>query len=188
VRNLLEAELADSGTPADALRVLDLGAGNGMVGEELADMGVKSIVGVDIIEKAAEATERDRPGLYDDYHVVDITTLNESDRRELTEYRLNTLACVAALGFGDIPPEAFIAAYNLICPGGWITFNIKEDFLLNGDRSGFSRLIRAMLDDGTLELRQRQRYQHRLATDRHPLHYVAIVGVKRRDVPERTLR
>jgi hypothetical protein len=33
VRNLLEAELADAAAPADELRVLDLGAGNGMVGE-----------------------------------------------------------------------------------------------------------------------------------------------------------
>jgi hypothetical protein len=45
-----------------------------------------------------------------------------------------------------------------------------------------------MLDDGTLELQRRRRYQHRLATDRHPLHYVAIVGIKRRDVAEHILR
>ena len=188
VRSLLEAELSDAGTPADELRVLDLGAGNGMVGEELADMGAEFLVGVDIIETAAEATERDRPGLYDNYHVVDMVTLTEGQRRELANYRFNTLTCVSALGFGDIPARAFIAAYNLIRPGGWIAFNIKESFLSGGDRSGFFRLIRAMLDDGTLELRQRQRYQHRLATDRHPLHYVAIVGVKQRDVTDRMLR
>jgi predicted TPR repeat methyltransferase len=188
VRSLLQAELSDSAAPADELRVLDLGAGNGMVGEELADLGAELIVGVDIIEEAAEATERDRPGLYDDYHVADMTVLNEGQRRELAGYRFNALTCVAALGFGDIPVRAFVAAYNLIGPGGWIAFNIKEDFLSNGDHSGFSRLVRAMLDDGTLELRQRQRYQHRLATDRHPLHYVAMIGIKRRGVAERTLR
>jgi predicted TPR repeat methyltransferase len=187
VRNLLEAELSDAAEPADKLRVLDLGAGNGMVGEELADLGAKFIVGVDIIEEAAEATERDRPGLYENYHVLDMTDLNEGQWRELAGYRCNTLTCVAALGFGDIPPRAFVAAYNLIRPGGWVAFNIKEDFLSNGDRSGFSRLVRAILGDGTLELRQRRRYQHRLATDRHPLYYVAIVGIKRRDVAEHVL-
>ena len=188
VRNLLESELSDSGVPADELRVLDLGAGNGMVGEELADLGAKFIVGVDIIEEAAESTERDRPGLYDHYHVLDMTTLNEARRRELASYRFNTLTCVAALGFGDIPTRAFVAAYNLIRPGGWIAFNIKEEFLTNGDRLGFSGLIRVMLDDGTLELRQRRLYQHRLATDRQPLHYVAMVAIKRGDVPGRMLR
>jgi hypothetical protein len=102
IRRLFEAELAASGTQAATLRALDLGAGNGMVGEELADMGVKFIVGADIIEAAAEATQRDRPGIYANYHVVDMTRLNQSDRRELAGYGFNCLTCVAALGFGRV--------------------------------------------------------------------------------------
>jgi predicted TPR repeat methyltransferase len=178
----LEAELSRTGTPVRALRVLDLGAGNGMVGEELADLGAEFIVGVDIIEEAAKATRRDRPGVYHAYHVVDMTALDEPRWQELAAYGFNALTCVAALGFGDIPPRAFVAAYNLVRPGGWVAFNIKEDFLSNGDCSGFAGLMRRMVADGTFELRQRKRYQHRLATDRHPLHYVAIVGVKQRNV------
>ncbi|MCG8405445.1 MAG: methyltransferase domain-containing protein [Phycisphaerales bacterium] len=182
LRDLLETELSTSATPADELRALDLGAGNGLVGEELADLGADFIVGVDIIEDAAEATKRDRPGIYDNYHVVDLANLNEGQQREMAGYRFNTLTCVAALGFGDIPAQTFIAAYNLIRSGGWIVFNIKEDFLTNGDDTGFAGFIRAILDDGTLELRQRRRYQHRLATDHKPIHYVAFVGRKRRDI------
>ena len=182
VRELLETELSASGTPARQLRTLDLGAGNGIVGEELADMGAEFLVGVDIIEEAAEATERDRPGLYENYHVLDIMDLNEGERRELAAYDFNALTCVAALGFGDIPTKAFTTAFNLVRPGGWIAFNIKEDFLTNGDRSGFSRLIRSMMEDGVLKVRQRRRYQHRFSTDRKPLYYEAIVGVKTRDV------
>jgi len=188
VRSVLEAELSDAGTPADELRVLDLGAGNGIVGEELADLGAEFIVGVDIIEEAAKATGRDRPGLYDNYHVVDMTTLNEGQRRELAGYRFNALTCVAALGFGDIPTRAFVAAYNLIGLGGWIAFNIKEDFLTDRDRSDFSGLIRSMMDDGVLKVRQRRRYQHRFSTDRRPLYYEAIVGIKRHDVAAHMLR
>ena len=187
VRRLLQAELLAAETPADQLRVLDLGAGNGMMGEELAEMGAEFMVGVDIIKEAAKATERDRPGLYEDYHVLDMTHLNEGQRRELAGYHFNTLICVAALGFEDIPPEAFAAAYNLIRRDGWIAFNIKEDFLAATDRSGFSGLVQSMLDDHTLELRQRRRYQHRLATDRSPLYYVAMVGKKHRDISESAL-
>ena len=182
VRELLEAELSACAAPPEQLRVLDLGAGNGMVGEELADMGAESLVGVDIIEEAAEATERDRPGLYENYHVLDMTDLNEGEQRELAACDFNALTCVAALGFGDIPTKAFTTAFNLVRLGGWIAFNIKEDFLANGDRSGFSGLIRSMMDDGKLKVRQRRRYQHRLSTDRKPLYYEAIVGVKKRDV------
>ncbi|MFQ5489649.1 MAG: methyltransferase domain-containing protein [Phycisphaerae bacterium] len=182
IRNLFEAELAASGTHADTLRALDLGAGNGMVGEELADMGVEFIVGADIIEAAAEATQRDRPGVYANYHVVDMTRLNQSDRRGLAEYKFNCLTCVAALGFGDIPTEAFVNAHNLIEPGGWIAFNIKSSYLDRDDGSGFARLIRSAMDDKTIEVRKAQRYQHRVGTNRKPIQYVAIIANKRRNI------
>ena len=35
--------------------------------------GVGTVVGVDILDEAANATERDRPDVYDDYVVVDLT-------------------------------------------------------------------------------------------------------------------
>ena len=49
-------------TPSQ-LRVLDFGAGNGMAGEALQRVGVRKIVGVDIIDRAEKATMRDRPGV-----------------------------------------------------------------------------------------------------------------------------
>ena len=52
--------------------MLDLGAGNGMVGEALREHGFEEITGVDITPEAGEAAERDRPGVYADYHVCDL--------------------------------------------------------------------------------------------------------------------
>ena len=90
-----------------------------------------TIVGVDIIEEAAEAAERDRPGVYDDYVVVDLTDRRADDPRDALGARgFNCLTTVAALGFGDIPPEAFATAFNLVEPtAAWVAFNIKERFL-----------------------------------------------------------
>ena len=188
VRELLEAELSKSDDSGEELRVLDFGAGNGMVGEELANLGVRHIVGVDIIPEAAEAAGRDRPGLYERYHVVDLTDLSDRQMQDLRSHNFTAMTCVAALGFGDIPTEAFATAFNLVRTGGWVAFNIKEDFLSKEDESGFSRLIRAMLEDGTLEIRQRKRYQHRLATDQQALYYVAIIGTKKKDISSRLLK
>jgi hypothetical protein len=36
---------------------------------------VESVVGVDIIPEAQEAADRDRPGVYEDYYVVDLTRM-----------------------------------------------------------------------------------------------------------------
>jgi SAM-dependent methyltransferase len=183
VCSLLEEELdAEGADPAD-LRVLDLGAGNGMVGEELAEMGVRSIVGIDLLPEAAAAAERDRPGIYDAYHVCDLTQLSDDVREQLRSRRFNSLVTVAALGFGDIPPLAFAEAFNLVANGGFVAFNIKEHFLDDGDPTGFSRLIGKVLETGIVEQRAEKVYTHRLATNGDELNYVAIVGIKRSDIP-----
>jgi len=183
IRQLLQDAAASQGTSPSDLRVLDLGAGNGMVGEELADLGIETIVGVDIVDTAKMATKRDRPDVYRDYLIADMTDLRAEQRRRLQEYRFNCLTCVAALGFGDIPPLAFAEAYRLIDKGGMIAFNIKNTFLRSEDSSGFSRLIDRMVKDGILSVAHQTTYQHRLATNGDPLHYVAIAGQKEADIP-----
>ena len=182
VVGLLQRELDATDVDPGALRVLDVGAGNGMVGEQLADIGIGRLVGADIIPQAAAAAERDRPGLYDDYLVVDLTDLAPDVRRDLESQELNLLTSVAALGFGDIPPVAFATAYDVLVPDGWLAFCIKEDFL-EDEGSGFARLIRELVEREMIELRVQERYRHRNSSSGEPLHYVAIVAAKRSHDP-----
>lgn len=178
---LCSAMQKEGQSPAD-LRVLDLGAGNGIVAECLADRGAKFLVGLDIIEAARQAADRDRPGLYERYFVADASDFTPDEQRALIDCRFNCLMCVAALGFGDIPTDAFIGAFNQVQKGGWIAFNIKDQFLEQGDDSGFAGLVRAMCKSGTLDVRTKKTYTHRLGTDLQPLEYVGIVGQKTRDI------
>lgn len=180
VCDLLVSELTAAGGDPASLRVLDLGAGNGIVAEQLRKLGAPSLVGVDILSEAAKAAQRDRPGIYEDYLVCDLTALTREQTERITALRLNALVCVAALGFGDIPPKAFQVAFDLIEDGGWVAFTIKEDFLTGRDSSGFSRLVEQISSDGTLHVVNRRRYEHRRATTGDPLHYIAIVGTKQR--------
>lgn len=178
VCTLLGEQLASEDREPEELRILDVGAGNGMVGEQLQEMGADQIVGVDIIEEAAEATERDRPGVYDDYHVVDLTEIPESTQEELVERCFNCMTSVAALGFDDIPPDAFAEAYNLIEPGGLVGFSIKEEMVSGEDSSGFSRLIDEGIATHAIDVKRERRYRHRLNTNGEPLYYVAMVVQK----------
>lgn len=182
IADLLGEQVQKSERPIDSLRVLDLGAGNGMVGEALKKKGVRHLVGVDILQAARDAVMRDRPGVYSRFLVADMTDLAADTRAELQEERLNCLTCVAALGFGDIPVQVFIEAYNLIEPGGLVAFNIKEEFLSNGSGSEFCDLVRSMFDRGDMEVLASNRYIHRKATCGLPLHYVAFVGRKQRSL------
>lgn len=188
VCELLQHEVKQSAHDVSDLTVLDVGAGNGMVGEKLSEMGVETIVGLDIIEEAAEAAARDRQGVYDDYYVADLTDLPDSVREELLEKDFNCLTTVATLGFDDIPPAAFSEAYNLISTPGWLAFNIKEDFLGEADSTGFSDLIKQMITSDVLKLLSQKRYRHRLSLSGDPLYYIAAVGEKKDDISMELLK
>jgi predicted TPR repeat methyltransferase len=183
VVGLLREVLRDEGMEPANLRVLDLGAGNGMVGDELQALGADSIIGVDIIPQAQHAADRDRPGVYDDYYVEDLTQLSSEAERGLRQARLNCLTGVATLGFGDTPPTAFLAALDLIATPGWLAFNIKETFLNGHDNSGFSRLVRRLTSDEIIRIEAYRRYRHRCSISGEPLHYVAMVARKLKDAP-----
>jgi SAM-dependent methyltransferase len=183
VADALRYAVSQSHQDLNGLRILDLGAGNGMVGEELKKYGVSRLVGVDIIPEAQAATERDRPGVYDAYYVMDFSDLTDEQRDELNAWSLDCLVSVAALGFGDIPAKAFLEAFNTISGDGWVSFNIKETFLDRRDDSGFSQLVRELIFSEYLDVYLLKRYRHRFSIEGEPLYYFALGGKKQADVP-----
>jgi SAM-dependent methyltransferase len=183
VCGLLATALRNNQVEMTELRVLDLGAGNGMFGEQLHSVGVARVIGVDISKEAQNACARDRPGIYDAYYVHDFCNPDSETIEELSMWHIDCLSCVAALGFGDIPAKAFANAFNLVAPSGWVAFNIKETFLLESDTSGFSRLIKSLLLSDALEVHHLERYRHRISIDGRPLFYYALVGRKEFDIP-----
>jgi hypothetical protein len=95
----------------------------------------------------------------------------------------DVMTCVAALGFGDIPPLAFAEAFNLVGSPGWIAFNIRDRFFDTEDASGFGGFLPRMFREGILEERVRERYTHRVSVAGEPLEYFAVVAEKHHDVP-----
>ena len=158
VTSILESSVMQSQDNFTELRVLDLGAGNGMMGEELKKHGVSRLIGVDIIPEAYEATVRDRPGLYDAYYVENFTTLSEEKKEDIASWQCDCMVTVAALGFGDIPTKAFIEAFNIIKEQGWVAFNIKESFFDASDESGFSKMIRELIFSKYIDVYHIERY------------------------------
>lgn len=187
VANILRDTVESNGQDATALRVLDLGAGNGMMGQALKLQGVSRLVGVDIIPEARDACLRDRPGMYDEYYVADFTDIGAELCEELCEWQIDCLTSVAALGFGDIPQRAFVQALQFVRPGGWAAFNIKHTFLDPSDTTGFSALVRELLYSESIEVHHIERYWHRLSMEGSPLTYFAIVLRKKSEVPTELL-
>ncbi len=184
VASILRSAVEQAGGFVSTLRVLDLGAGNGIMGEELRKLGVARLIGSDIIPEAADACDRDRPGVYDEYFVADFTDLDPAIDEELRTWSIDCLTTVAALGFGDIPPLAFVTAFNLVRPGGWVAFNIKQTFLDHRETAELNQTIRELVFTDYLEIHHLERYRHRLSIDGEPIFYYAIAGRKTADVPD----
>ncbi len=179
--DLLGAALEAADEKPESLRVLDFGAGNGMVGEELVNLGVELVIGSDLLPQAKAAALRDRPEIYRDYVDADITALTPEQTETLRAADLNAMTCVAALGFDDIPPAAFAAAFNAIAEEGWVAFNLRDRYL--DAPTAFSTLLERMIAEGLLTEMANERYIHRKALGGRSLEYVAFVGRKHGHIP-----
>lgn len=176
------AEIADSvvdaaaveGVAALDLRVFDLGAGNGVVGEELARRGVSTLVGLDNAPEAREAAARDRPGLYAEYLVGDLA---EHPRAPavVDEHALNCLVAVGALGMGHITATSFDAAWRRFPAGSWLGVTVPEQLVAPG-ASDFGDYLETETAAGRLTVLSQERYRHRVLMDGSAVFYVAIVG------------
>ena len=177
VSNLLFETIREFGDKIENLRVLDFGAGNGMVGEQIEKRGCDLLVGIDILEEAMNAALRDRPNAYDQYYITDMNNPNDIQLEKLEMHRFNVLISIAALGFGDISPRAFINAFNLVSDSGWVAFNIKDRFLTENDDTGYKEIIEHLIMEHITEV-QSKLYCHRLSITGEELYYVAVVGKK----------
>ncbi|MDP9401152.1 MAG: methyltransferase domain-containing protein [Actinomycetota bacterium] len=154
----------------DGLRVLDVGAGNGVSGQALAARGLRPVVGVDLLPAAREAALRDRPDLYDLYLVADLTALAPDDADAIRALRPDALACAGAIGAGHLPTPALAAALDLLEPGALVALTVHapaDDPVLAP--------LEALLAE-RLEGLVRKPFRHRFTTTRGERHAEAVRG------------
>lgn len=168
---------ADAGTAPADLAVFDLGAGNGVSGEELRARGVGTIVASDGIPEARDAAQRDRPGLYAEYLVGDTDDLPQVARL-IGEHGLNALVAAGALGLGHISAASFHRLWSAFPPGAWFSVSLHEDLAEPGG-SDFGDYLAGFEDrEGGGEILVREPFRHRLTMAGEPITYVAIVARK----------
>ncbi|MGI8728686.1 MAG: hypothetical protein ACR2LK_01570 [Solirubrobacteraceae bacterium] len=159
------------------LRVLDLGAGNGVVAEELRTRGVEVFAGTDSAKSAHEAAERDRPGLYAAYIVGDSSGVPELGTL-VRELGINCIVCAGALGFEHIEATSFAELWDLLPAGAMFALTVHEDLAQPGqsDIGDALELMRAA--KSATELVVWERFRHRITIVGEPIHYVAIGALK----------
>jgi hypothetical protein len=174
---LLLAAVEGDGRAAADLRVFDLGAGNGVMGEHLAAAGAGVQVGSDNIAEARDAALRDRPGVYEKYLVGELDQLPEAEQL-VRDRGLNALVCAGALGMGHIPAESFGRLWAAFPAGSWFAVSVHEG-LADPGASDFGDWLDRTQRDAETEVLARERIFHRETMAREEIHYLAIVARRR---------
>lgn len=163
------------------IRMLEIGAGSGAFGEQVKKRNfvVGRLVGLDNIKEAREAAARDRPSVYEDYLVCDLTRLDKSAVGSITRLEPNCVAVASATGWGNhIPVSGFQAAFDLLEKDGWFVFHVKPNDP-DPECVALNQWIDHLVEDGKIENSTRGRIYHRQNVDGYPIFYDYVVGQKR---------
>ena len=160
-------------------RVIDFGAGNGLGGDALRQLGVGELYGVDLEPMARIAAQRDRPGVYNDYLVGDLGRWSDDEMRRLTRHRPNALMALSAIGVGHVPPPVLDRALSVVGRGSIYGFAVHPRLLPGTDdpvgrTSGFPEFIDVLRR--RTELLAEASYVHRVRPDGSEDLAVAFVG------------
>ena len=139
------AELLASCVADKGARVLDAGAGTGMVGEELARAGFRRITALDMSPgMLAQAAEKSV------YEELVVGELGKPLPFETDQFA--GVTCIGVLTFGHAPAEALDELVRVTAAGGPVVFSMRTDYYSEG---GFDVRQTALEEAGKWRLLER---------------------------------
>jgi hypothetical protein len=173
------------------LRILDAGAGNGIVGAELKsqfESNISLLIGTDILVAARSAALRDRPKVYDDYILANLIDPSIEEDAAIRSYRDFDIAVVcAALGpaSDDMPIEALLGSLRYVKKGGLVAVTVNEYWVKNDHPTeGAWGMFLQIVEQGEntkwegMSMIKKERYKHRVNVQGHWIWYLGIVFEK----------
>jgi hypothetical protein len=170
----------EAGVDRSSLRALELGAGSGAFGHELRHtLRIPHLEAIDICAEAAEAADRDRAGLYDAYHIDDLTDLSPAAEVALYQAEFNVVAMASATGWGNhIPMSGFEQSFDLLSRGGWFIFHVKPNDP-DPECIELCAWVDGKVANGKLEQAYRGSHFHRKSSNGADIYYDVVMGIKR---------
>ena len=138
------AEILAAHVPRDA-RILDAGAGTGLVGEILASMGYRRMVAMDLSQGMLE--EARKKGVYEDFHQM---VMGETLDFETASF--DAVVTVGVLTVGHAPASSLDELVRVTRPNGHIVFSLRPDVY---ESSGFRERQDELESQGKWQLVER---------------------------------
>lgn len=116
--------------------VLDVGAGTGLVGKALRDLGFARVDAFDLSPEMLEQARAKQ--VYRRLHLGNAERLDG-----IKDASYDAVICVGALNFGHIAPVAYEAFIRVTAPDGLIAFTTREDYFQQASRAAQDALTAA---------------------------------------------
>ena len=127
------------------IRILDVAAGTGLVGQELSFLGYQNIDALDASK--AMLAEADSKGIYK--NIIQGYIGNDSLSIEQKSY--DAIVCSGAFTKGHLPATAMDEMIALVKQGGILCFNIRDNTLVN-DSHGYQRKLEEIIKQQKVKL------------------------------------
>jgi predicted TPR repeat methyltransferase len=128
--------------PKDGTTVLDAGAGTGMMGEILAPLGYKDLLGIDISANMLELAHK--KGVYKELRQMEL-----GGQLDLPTDTFSAVVSTGVFAAGHAPPESFEELIRTTRPGGHVIFSVRTDVYVDG---GFKDKQEAIEREGRWQL------------------------------------
>jgi trans-aconitate methyltransferase len=171
-RTLADA-VAAAGESMAALRVLDIGAGNGVVGEELHARGAQVVAGTDGVVAARDAARRDRPELYEAYAIAGVDEI--TPEQLVVDHGLNALTTAGAIGLGHVEVSDVARWWATFPPGSWFAATAPPDVV---DPAGEDLLGVLIAAEPTTQIVRQETFPHRRRMSGETITYTVVVARK----------
>ena len=128
--------------PEDGAAVLDAGTGTGLMGDILAPLGYRDLVGNDISTNMLELARK--KGAYKDLHQMEL-----GKQLDLPTDAFSAVVATGVFAAGHAPPESFDELIRVTRPGGHMIFSVRTDVYEEG---GFKEKQEALEREGRWRL------------------------------------
>ena len=128
--------------PEDGAAVLDAGVGTGLIGDILAPLGYRDLVGNDISTNMLELARK--KGAYKDLHQMEL-----GKQLDLPTDAFSAVVATGVFAAGHAPPESFDELIRVTRPGGHMIFSVRTDVYEEG---GFKEKQEALEGEGRWQL------------------------------------
>jgi predicted TPR repeat methyltransferase len=128
--------------PEDGAAVLDAGVGTGLIGDILAPLGYRDLVGNDISTNMLELARK--KGAYRELHQMEL-----GKQLDLPTDAFSAVVATGVFTAGHAPPESFDDLIRVTKSGGHMIFSVRTDVYVDG---GFKEKQEVLEREGKWQL------------------------------------